>query len=117
MKFEAFSATQLRIRIQTTLRCQTQEPAEVLRQAITRGIETVTSPDREDAGLLRWRFESVRNTLADIVVEVQENSAANAEDIALSAVQRALNGVTNYLRTDDGLLSFSLTLLPILPAV
>lgn len=104
--------------VHMTIHARVREEAGrgVMLPQVERGLDRVANPDREDDGILSFDLSGVHGTRVDARLTVAAPGADAAEDLALDAAKRGLDRVTNYLREDDGLLSFSLAVTGVAPA-
>jgi len=78
---------------------------------VSRGVDLVANPDRDDEGILAHSIEAVGRNCVTMKVRVRPASGHSLEDTlyaTMVAMRKGLNRVTNYLRDDEGLLSFGL---------
>jgi hypothetical protein len=104
----------IRMEIQATIRAES-DPVIMLPQ-VERGLDRVTAPDREDDGIQSFDLEGITSTLVVARLVVAANDPNAAEGLMLASVKRGLDPITNYLREDDGLMSFALTVTEVFPA-
>jgi len=108
---ETHEGIEIGIRVSGTVRAERERPARVLAREVARGLDAVTNPLREDEGILGYSVETADDGVLTMRVRVMPGTGNSLEDTTyatLTAIRRGLDRVTNYLRSDDGLLSFAL---------
>jgi len=111
MVLDLEEGVEIGIRVNATVKAPEGEEVEVLEREVTRGVDLVANPDRGDDGIIGFSVECADRAGVTLRVRVRPSRGHTLEDAlyaTMVAMRGGLNRVTNYLRKDEGLLSFGL---------
>jgi len=108
---EPHEGIEIGIRVSARVRAERDRPVQVLAREVTRGLDAIADPGRADEGILGYSVETADDgglTLKVRVLPATGNSLEDTTYSTLTAIRHGLDPITNYLRREDGLLSFAL---------